>query len=101
MAARKRRRRSARWPVLALMFVALPACRAAAQDGLVRAPAPAPYAVYRPAYPYPGTRPLFLKTYAGHNYGQGPRAAYAPTGLLLEYPQPAGLRPRRSWWCAR
>jgi hypothetical protein len=76
------------------------------------------HAVFRPAFNIPTrrpqmdvgyefpTKPIFLKGYAGYNYGKGPREAYIPTGCGAgtiapvgvgdpQGPGPAFLRP---WW---
>src|SRR5205814_1932571 len=101
----KQRSRSAAWLAPAVVAGALSASRSVAEEGRAcppgTAPAAAPYAVYRPAFESPPVRPLFLSSYAGRNYGRGPRAAYAPTGYLLEYPRPVGDRRPRSRWFAR
>ena len=105
MAARERRIRSATWLVLGVLGIALPASRTLAQAPRAcppgAAPVAAPYTVYRPAFEAPAKRPLFFSSYAGHNYGRGPRAAYAPAGYLLEYPRPVGDRRPLSRWFAR
>jgi len=61
------------------------------------------HAVFRPAlniparkplmetgYEFP-TRPLFLKGYAGYNYGTGPREVFVPTGYGTGVIQPLGV----------
>lgn len=76
------------------------------------------HAVFRPAFNIPTrkpllesgyefpTKPIFLKGYAGYNYGRGPREAFIPTGYGTGYiapvgvgsPAPAGpCLPRRRW----
>lgn len=89
------------------LVLALGAGSAPAQEPLP-APQTSPFpwyqrhAVFRPAlnlptrkplmetgYEFP-TRPLFLKGYAGYNYGRGPREAYIPTGFGTGTIQPVG-----------
>jgi hypothetical protein len=75
------------------------------------------HAVFRPAFNLPTrrplmdtgfefpTKPLFLKGYAGYNYGSGPREAFIPTGYGTGTIQPVGVCDPmtggglpRPWW---
>jgi hypothetical protein len=100
-------RTNARWrPLAAGLLSALSAAPAAlAQEPAV--PGALPYysrhAVFKPALNIPTrrpliesgfefpTKPLFLKGYAGSNYGRGPREAYIVTGCDTGVIQPVGL----------
>jgi hypothetical protein len=56
-------------------------------------------------YEFP-TKPLFLKGYAGYNYGRGPREAFIPTGygtgtiapVGVAGPPPTGPSILQPWW---
>src|SRR3954453_13088147 len=60
---------------LSLVLAIVPACTASAGHGLFRrgwdnvvvqpGPEPLPYVAYRPVFPVPGTKPLYLGGYAG------------------------------------
>ena len=80
-------------------LVAVPACQGSGwQRPAQPAPGAAPYVSYRPAFPEGNARPLFLNSYAGYNYGRGPRASYAPTGYIADYSgRPAGRHPLFGW----
>jgi hypothetical protein len=55
-----------------------------------------PYVVYRPAYPIPGTKPLYLSNYAGANYpSRAPGAALTPAEFRMRTGRPS--RPRWGW----
>jgi hypothetical protein len=47
------------------------------------------------------TKPLFLKGYAGSNYGQGPREVFVPTGYGSGYIQPMSIGAPASAPCNR
>lgn len=107
------------------IVMALGGGSAQAQDPLPAPQTAAPlpwyqrHAVFRPAlnlptrkplmetgYEFP-TRPLFLKGYAGYNYGRGPREAFIPTGYGTGMIQPVGTAAPvpcdnggmlRRWW---
>lgn len=89
-----------RLPGLLLASVVLsviPACAStagpAAGGGQVVAGSPPDRIVYRPAYPIQGTRPLYLKGYAGLSYGPDRQAApLEPTGYYERPGRPFG------WW---
>jgi hypothetical protein len=88
---------------LSLVLAVVPACSASAGHGLLRSPAagavavpPAPYVAYRPVYPAPARRPLFLSSYAGAVYPSNlPGAALTPTDFRVLTGKPA--RPHRGW----
>jgi hypothetical protein len=95
----------ARWRTLASVLLLTVAVTPAARS---QEPTPGalPYcprhAVFRPAFNIPTrrpliesgfeypTKPLFLKGYAGYNYGRGPREAFIPTGYGTGIIQPVG-----------
>jgi hypothetical protein len=93
---------------LSLVLSVVPACTASAGHGLFRRPAgnavavapptqAAPYVAYRPAFPVPGTKPLFLNNYAGANYPSvAPGALLTPTDFRVLTGRPA--RPHRGWF---
>jgi len=86
------------------------------QPALGRYPYHQRHAVFKPALPIPTrrpqmetgyefpTKPLFLKGYAGHLYGNGPREAFIPTGYGTGTIEPVGigtprhLGPRWAFW---
>jgi hypothetical protein len=85
--------------VMTLAFV--PACQSTGRlhnaGGGQSTPIVTPHQAYRP--PYYGEVPqrqYFIGGYAGHNYGQGPRAGYAPTGYWAQ--PPAATRPGLLGW---
>lgn len=85
----------------ALVVCLLPGCQSGPGRGAQSTQPPgAPgsdHVVYRPSYAIPGTRPLYLKGYAGAGYAPKANALQAvdPT---LSYERP----PRRlGWWLGR
>jgi hypothetical protein len=94
------RRRPALIAGLFLVLAAVPACNASAGHALLRKPgqggvavSPSPYVAYRPAYEVPGTKPLYLSSYAGSNYPSvAPGAVVTPTAFRAMTGKPA--RPR-------
>lgn len=101
---------------LSLLLAVVPACSASAGHGrglgLLRRPAgnavvvtpgpqDQPYVSYRPVYPVPGTKPLFLNNYAGANYPSVARGAVlTPTTFRTLKGRPArpGRRGFRTGW---
>jgi hypothetical protein len=93
---------------LSLVLAVVPACTASAGHGLFRRPAgntvvvapqpqAAPYVAYRPVFPVPGTKPLFLNNYAGANYPSvAPGAVLTPTDFRMLTGRSA--QPHRSWF---
>ena len=84
-----------------LVLSVVPACTASAghgvaSDQVVAQPAP-DRVVMRPAYPIQGTRPIYLKGYAGLRHGPDRQLnTLEPTGYYERTPRPFGwwLRPR-------
>jgi hypothetical protein len=92
--------------------------RARGQEQCAAVPYIERHAVFRPAFDIPSrkplmetgyefpTKPLFLKGYAGYNYGRGPREAFIPTGYGTGTIQPVGVADPvapgaafpRPWW---
>jgi hypothetical protein len=68
------------------------------ETAVVVAPVPAPprpYFAYRPVYPVPGTKPLYLSSYAGANYPSvAPSAAITPAEFRLL----TGRKVRPAWF---
>ena len=93
---------------LSLVLTVLPASSASAGGGLFRRPSsdavvvpaqPQPYVAYRPVYPVPGTKPLYLSSYAGANYpSNAPGAVMTPTDFRVLTGRPP--RPRWGWFGA-
>src|SRR4051794_1902793 len=98
MKTRNRRSLATGGLLLGLSLVAVPACEG---SGGHRREAGPPYVTYRPAFPEGNARPLFLNSYAGYNYGQGPRASYAPTGYLADYHGRPAIRHHLFGWHER
>jgi hypothetical protein len=98
------RHRLAMSVTLSLVLIGSMASTAAAGHGfpagqetaVVVAPAPPrPYFAYRPVYPVPGTKPIFLSSYAGANYPSvAPSAAITPTEFRLL----TGRKVRPTWF---
>jgi hypothetical protein len=94
---------------LSLVLAVLPACSASAGHGFFRRPqgdalvvtppaATQPYVAYRPVYPLPGTKPLYLSNYAGSNYPSiAPGAALTPTDFRVLMGRPVPVRPANRW----
>lgn len=89
------RNRRATTLVLAASLIGLSAGCASTRNELAlrQTEAVTPYTVFRPAFTEPVRKPIFLSGYAGSNYGRGPRAAYAPSGYLLQFTPPYERRP--------
>jgi hypothetical protein len=90
-AGRERMGRPRRRTALALALLSLAVLTACA-GGYVREPSGVPYSAYRPPFePGPPRRTLFMRGYAGYNYGPVARRATVPTadgGDTWGYPVP-------------